>query len=196
MPRFPVKTVALFFRDSYINAADLKIFYEPTPSLDSLDVWHGEEDMATFEVTTACLNENCQNCHVSNLFDDSIYSFYFSHYNDECYDDPNKHLMTTFEVFKGEITWVDFKSHKFELYLRIIEVNLRIKGLSACIFKISILTCLISFEIIFLHLRNQSIFMQLLCIKGSQEMVIPTEMLFHHHNIVALPVQQHSTTSA
>ena len=100
MPRFPVKTVALYFRGSYINAADLKIFYEPTlePSLESLDVWHGEEDIATFDVTTACLNENCQNCHVSNLFDDSIYSFYFSESDDECRGDPNKHLMTTFEV--------------------------------------------------------------------------------------------------
>ena len=104
MPRFPVKTVALYFRGSYINAADLKIFYEPTlePSLESLNVWHGEEDIATVDVTTACLNENCQNCHVSNLFDDSIYSFYFSESDDECRDDPNKHLMTTFEVLNQD----------------------------------------------------------------------------------------------
>lgn len=98
MPRFPVQTVALYFRDSYINAADLKIFYEPIYDLTNLDVWHGEEDIATFDVTTACLNPNCQNCHVSNLFDDSIYSFYFSESDDECRKDPNKHLKTTFEV--------------------------------------------------------------------------------------------------
>ena len=96
MPKLPVKTVALYFRHSYINAADLKIFYEP------LNVWHGEEDIATFEVTTACLRENCGNCHVSNLFDDSIYSFYFSNYIDECLNDPNKHLKTTFEVLKQD----------------------------------------------------------------------------------------------
>jgi len=41
--------------------------------------------------------------------------------------------------------------------------------------------------------------MQLLCIKGLQWVVIllPKEgVSFHHHSIVALPVQQHSTTSA
>ena len=105
MPRFPVKTVALYFRGKYINAADLKIFYEPTVDLTNLDVWHGEEDVATFDVTTACLNENCQNCHVSNLFDDSIYSFYFSDHVDECRGDPNKHLKTTFEVLKSILGW-------------------------------------------------------------------------------------------
>ena len=71
---------------------------EKTTQLTNLDVWHGEEDIATFDVTTACLRPNCGNCQVSNLFDDSIYSFYFSDYDDECRKDPNKHLKTTFEV--------------------------------------------------------------------------------------------------
>ena len=108
MPKFPVKTVALYFRGSYINAADLKIFYEPTlePSLESLDVWHGEEDKATFDVTSACLNPNCGNCMVSSLFDDNIYSFFFSHHKDECRKDPNKHLMATFEVFYQYLSWI------------------------------------------------------------------------------------------
>ena len=92
MPKVPVKTIALYFRSSYIIASDLKIFYEP------LDVWHGEEDKALFEITTACLNENCKKCMVSNLFDDSIYSFFVSNNIAECRKNPNKHLKTTFEV--------------------------------------------------------------------------------------------------
>ena len=93
MPKVPVRTIALYFRSSYINAADLKVFYEP------LDVWHGETEKALFEVTSACLNEKCQSCMVSNLFDGSIYSFFFSNYIAECSKNPIKHLMTKFEVF-------------------------------------------------------------------------------------------------
>ena len=63
------------------------------------DVWHGEEDIAKFEVTNGCVKELCQNCMLSNLFDDSIYSFFFSEYDPVCYNNPNKHLMATFKVF-------------------------------------------------------------------------------------------------
>ena len=88
MPKVLVKTVALYFRDNVINGADLKIFYEP------LDVWHGEEDVATFE-NTGGVNP-AQNTNLSNLFDDSIYSFFMSDLNFN--DQPEKHLLTTFEV--------------------------------------------------------------------------------------------------
>ena len=87
MPTLQVKTVALYYRsDSYINAADFKIFYERP------DVWHGEMDVASFENTGGL--GGAQNTGLENLFDDSVYSMFAS--DVDLMENPEKHIKTTF----------------------------------------------------------------------------------------------------
>ena len=87
MPTLQVSTVALFYRhDTYISAADLKIFYERP------DVWHGEMDVASFENTGGL--DGAQNTDLENLFDESEYSMFVS--DVDLNKNPEKHLKTTF----------------------------------------------------------------------------------------------------
>ena len=86
MPTLQVKTVALYYRSSYINAADLKIFYERP------DVWHGEMDVASFENTGGLSGYG--NGGLENLFDESEFSMFVSDY--KLNNNTEKHLKTTF----------------------------------------------------------------------------------------------------
>lgn len=87
MPTLQVKTIALYYRsDSYINAADFKIFYERP------DVWHGEMDVASFENTGGLAG--AQNTGLENLFDESEYSMFASDH--DLNENREKHLKTNF----------------------------------------------------------------------------------------------------
>ena len=67
-------------------------FFSFLVAFSSAKVWHGENDIASFKNTAGIAGT--QNTALSNLFDDSIYSFFMSNHN--LNNDPEKHLLVTF----------------------------------------------------------------------------------------------------